>query len=46
MFGGAESMLQDTQKLYGKKLAATGEAPAARNLDTDHPIRLAPQVSA
>jgi hypothetical protein len=35
-----------TYRIYGKKLAATGEAPAARNLDTDHPIRLAPQASA
>jgi hypothetical protein len=35
-----------TYRIYGKKLAATGEALAARTLDTDYPIRLAPQVSA
>jgi hypothetical protein len=35
-----------TYRIYGKKLAATGEAQAARDLDTHYPIRLAPQVSA
>jgi RimJ/RimL family protein N-acetyltransferase len=35
-----------TYRIYGKQLAATGEAPGARASATDHPISLAPQVSA
>ena len=35
-----------TYRIYGKNLAATGEAPAARDLDKNYPIRLTPQVSA
>jgi hypothetical protein len=35
-----------TYRIYGKKLAAAGEAPAAKELDSDYPLRLVPQVSA
>jgi hypothetical protein len=35
-----------TYRIYGKKLAATGDALAARTIDTNDPIKLAPQVSA
>ena len=35
-----------TYRIYGKKLAATGDALAARTIDTNDAIKLAPQVSA
>ena len=35
-----------TYRIYGKKLAAAGEAPATKELDTDFPLKLVPQVSA
>jgi hypothetical protein len=35
-----------TYRIYGKKIAATGEAKAAPTLPTDQPITLVPQVSA
>ena len=34
-----------TYRIYGKKLAATGDALAAQTLDTNAAIKLAPQVS-
>jgi hypothetical protein len=35
-----------TYRIYGKELAASGEAPAARDLEPDYPLKLVPQVSA
>ncbi len=35
-----------TYRIYGKKLAATGDALAARTIDMNDAIKLAPQVSA